>query len=108
MNNQKILGMNAACEHAKQCTYGANMSISAALVVEMAERIAELEKERDVRDLEQQAKGVEDVVLEARFKLTGKFTGEYADNILHSVCDAFQGRAQELRNKAKALKEQGE
>ena len=45
MNNQDILGMNSAYEHAKQCAYGANMSISAALVVDMAKLIAELEKE---------------------------------------------------------------
>ena len=43
MNNQEILGMKPACEHAKQCAYGANMSISAALVVAMGKRIAELE-----------------------------------------------------------------
>ncbi len=46
MNNQEILGMNSAHEHAKQCAYGANMSISAALVVDMAKRIAELEKDK--------------------------------------------------------------
>ena len=45
MNNQEILGMNSAYEHAKQCAYGANMSISAALVVDMAKRIAEIEKD---------------------------------------------------------------
>ena len=44
MNNQEIVGMNSAYEHAKQCSYGANMSISAALVVDMGKRIAELEK----------------------------------------------------------------
>ena len=44
MNNQEIVGMNLVYEHAKQCTYGANMSISATLVVDMAKRIAELEK----------------------------------------------------------------
>ena len=43
MNNQEILGMNSAHEHAKQCAYGANMSISAALVVDMVKRIAKLE-----------------------------------------------------------------
>ena len=47
MNNQDILGMNSAYEHAKQCAYGANMSISAALVVDMVKRIAELGKERE-------------------------------------------------------------
>ena len=46
MNNQEIVGMNSAYKHAKQCSYGANMSISAALIVEMVERIAELDKER--------------------------------------------------------------
>ena len=47
MNNQEIVGMNSAYKHAKQCSYGANMSISAALIVEMVERIAELEKFKD-------------------------------------------------------------
>lgn len=47
MKKEEIFGMSAAYEHAKQCTYGANMSISATLVVDMAERIAELEKDID-------------------------------------------------------------
>jgi hypothetical protein len=51
MNNQEIVGMNSAYEHAKQCAYGANMSISAALVVDMTKRIAELEKELYVREV---------------------------------------------------------
>ena len=45
MNNQEILGVDSAYEHAKQCAHGVNMSISAALVIDMAERIAELENQ---------------------------------------------------------------
>tara|TARA_R110002073_G_scaffold334223_2_gene523299 strand:- start:2074 stop:2412 length:339 start_codon:yes stop_codon:yes gene_type:complete len=45
MNNQEILGMEPAYEHACQCAYGANMSISAPLVVDMVERIVELENQ---------------------------------------------------------------
>ena len=44
MSNVEISGLKSAYKHAKQCSYGANMSISAALVVDMAKRIAELEK----------------------------------------------------------------
>ena len=53
MRDQDILGMKSASEHAKECDYGSNMFISAALVVEMADRIAELElKQRDIiRDI---------------------------------------------------------
>jgi uncharacterized coiled-coil protein SlyX len=42
MNNQDILGMDSALAAAKEMPYGANMPISAALVIEMVERIAEL------------------------------------------------------------------
>ena len=45
MSNVEISGLKSAYKHAEQCAYGANMSISAALVVDMANRIAELEKE---------------------------------------------------------------
>jgi len=44
MTDQDILGMKSASEYAKECDYGSNMFISASLVVEMTERIAELEK----------------------------------------------------------------
>ena len=44
MSNVEISGLKSAYKHAAQCAYGANMSISAALVVEVDERIAELEK----------------------------------------------------------------
>ena len=69
-------------------------------------KIAELEKERDVRDLEQQAKGLEDYV------------SKTMDNsyILHLDPEVFpqsflinlNATALRLRNQAKALKEQGE
>ena len=67
-------------------------------------KIAELEKERDVRDLEQQAKGLEDYV------------SKTMDNsyILHLDPEVFpqsflinlNATALRLRNQAKALKEQ--
>jgi hypothetical protein len=46
MNNQEILGMYSADAAAKEMPYGSNMTISAALVIEMVERIVALEKER--------------------------------------------------------------
>ena len=46
MSDQKILGMDSALAAAKEMPYRSNMTISAALVIEMAERIAELEKAR--------------------------------------------------------------
>ena len=65
----KILGMDSANAKAKKMPYCSNMTISAALVIEMANRIAELEKElshaqtmgdreQSIRDLEQRAKGI--------------------------------------------------
>jgi hypothetical protein len=45
MNNQEMIGMFSAYTAAKEMPYGSNMTISAALVVEMVERIVELEKE---------------------------------------------------------------
>ena len=108
MNNQEIVGMNSAYEHAKQCAYGANMSISAALVVDMVKRIAELEKEASntnglwvtsndlqVWKLEQQVCGIEVAV---RLNLKS-----YSDPYVIKLMN----RAAELRSQAKALKEQG-
>jgi hypothetical protein len=43
MNNQEILGMDSANAAAKEMPYGSNMTISAALVIEMVKRIVELE-----------------------------------------------------------------
>jgi hypothetical protein len=43
MNNQEILGMDSANAAAKEMPYGSNMTISAALVIEMVERITDLE-----------------------------------------------------------------
>jgi hypothetical protein len=45
MNNKEMIGMFSAYAAAKEMPYGSNMTISAALVVEMVERIIELEKE---------------------------------------------------------------
>jgi hypothetical protein len=45
MNNKEMIGMFSAYAAAKEMPYGSNMTISAALVVEMVERIVELEKE---------------------------------------------------------------
>ena len=53
--------------------------------------------------LEQQAKGVEDAASQASAKLFSKFTGEYADDILKSVCELMQKHADQLRNKAGEL-----
>jgi len=58
------------------------------------ERIAELEKERDVRDLEQQAKGIEVAV---RINLIS-YSEPYIVKLM--------ARAAELRRQAKTLKEQ--
>jgi uncharacterized coiled-coil protein SlyX len=62
---------------------------------EQQRRIAELEKERDIRDLEQQAKGIEVAV---RINLTS-YSEPYIVKLM--------ARASEIRNQAKALKEQG-
>ena len=42
----KILGADSAYAAAKEMPYCSNMSISANLVIEIVERVAELEKER--------------------------------------------------------------
>ena len=55
-------------------------------------KVAELEKERDTRDLEQQAKGVEDLARESYSGMTAVWMIAYADR---------------LKDEAKALKEQG-
>jgi hypothetical protein len=44
MNNKEMIGMFSAYAAAKEMPYGSNMTISAALVVEMVERIVELER----------------------------------------------------------------
>jgi hypothetical protein len=46
MNNKEMIGMFSAYAAAKEMPYGSNMTISAALVVEMVERIVELEKDK--------------------------------------------------------------
>ncbi len=56
MNNKEMIGMFSAYAAAKEMPYGSNMTISAALVVEMAERVVELEGElrslvRGIKDL---------------------------------------------------------
>jgi hypothetical protein len=56
MNNQEIIGMDSAHTAAKEMPYGSNMTISAALVIEMVERTVELERElsslvRGIKDL---------------------------------------------------------
>jgi hypothetical protein len=43
MNNQEILGMDSANAAAKEMPYRSNMTISAALVIEMVKRITDLE-----------------------------------------------------------------
>ncbi len=43
MKDQEIVGMGSAHTAAKEMPYGSNMTISAALVIEMDERIVELE-----------------------------------------------------------------
>ena len=62
-------------------------------------KIAELEKERDIRDLEQRADAVEDFVKVYECHKFGAHAVFYAHG---------NGVAKELRNQAKALKEQGE
>jgi hypothetical protein len=47
MNNQEMIGMFSAHTAAKEMPYGSNMTISATLVIEMVERIVELEKALD-------------------------------------------------------------
>ena len=62
----------------------------------LVERIAELEKERDIRDLEQQAIGIEDVVNECAHS---------REAIQVYVAD-LDCRVADLREQAKAIKEQ--
>ena len=45
MNNKEMIGMFSAYAAAKEMPYGSNMTISAALVIEMTKRIVELEKD---------------------------------------------------------------
>ena len=65
---------------------------------EKDKRIAELEKERDVRDLEQQAKGVYDV----------RATTGFWNLSTCSLRTHLREYEVILKNQAKALKEQGE
>ena len=46
MNNKEMIGMFSAYAAAKEMSYGSNMTISAALVIEMVKRIVELEKDK--------------------------------------------------------------
>jgi hypothetical protein len=46
MNDQEILGMDSAHTAAKEMPYGSNMTISAALVIDMVKRIVELETQQ--------------------------------------------------------------
>jgi hypothetical protein len=135
MNNKEMIGMLSAWTTAKEMPYGSNMTISAALVVEMVERIIELEaklqtaqsdkldaiaKERkrwgredlaalEIRDLEQQAKGVED----AKEYYSHKWVDEFEDvtvNIMkkgegYIYPEGLGEYSSELYNRAKALKE---
>jgi hypothetical protein len=60
MNDQEILGMDSAHTAAKEMPYGSNMTISAALVIDMVKRIVELEKALDkLIDRAQQVDGWE-------------------------------------------------
>lgn len=59
-------------------------------------RITELEKERDVRDLEQQVKGVKEALAKVKW-MGGGFLNEYL----------FEDRIHDLQTQAKELKEQG-
>ena len=68
------------------------------LLNEQVKRIAALEKERDIRDLKQQAMGIEDVVNECAHSM---------EAIQVYVAD-LDCRVADLREQAKALKEQGE
>ena len=52
MKNKEILGMDNAYKYAKEVVLK-NMWVSAPLIIEMAERIAELEKERKPLSLAQ-------------------------------------------------------
>ena len=68
-------------------------------------KIAELEKERDIRDLEQQAKGVEDAFNESSRILKSK---KYAKKAYLGIIDLTAELCEygdNLRNQAKALKE---
>ena len=64
----------------------------------MKERIAELESERDIRDLRQQAKGARKA---SELDLSEDETWNYASQFIETLAD-------DILNQAKALKEQGE
>jgi hypothetical protein len=59
------------------------------------DRFSEIKKERDIRDLEQQAKGIENAANDYTYSV---------DATMVYVADLYC-RADELRNQAKALKE---
>jgi hypothetical protein len=80
--------VDSAYAAAKEMPYGSNMSISANLVIEIVERVAELEKV----ELETVAKARKMFVVNAR-----KFG--YFDSVGHTI--------QELQSWEKSLKEQG-
>jgi hypothetical protein len=87
-------------------------------IIKQDKRIAELEKERAVRDLEQQAKGVEYFIKSEAENLQNApwFQGsiptlEYLYDVdfgISTCCRRSVDFSKQLRNKAKALKEQGE
>ena len=64
----------------------------------LQKRIAELEKERDVRDLDQRAKGIEDALND--FMHDAESTQVYVSDL--------DSRVDDLNTQAEALKEQGE
>jgi hypothetical protein len=126
MNNQEIIGMLSAWTAAKEMPYGSNMTISAALVVEMVESIVELEAQiqtaqvdklaaiaierkrwaradlvaLEILRLEQQAKGVRDFFTNHRPKISmGKSAIWEVDDVLVDGC------IEQLTTKANALKE---
>jgi hypothetical protein len=109
MKDQEILGMDSALAAAKEMPYGANMPISAALVIEMVERIVELEKEASTQKglwvtsddlqawrLEQQAKGRLDGVAYA----LNMYCTTMPPNEFPPIGEYYAGQLQ-----AKALKE---
>jgi hypothetical protein len=120
MNNQEILGMDSANAAAKEMPYRSNMTISAALVIEMVKRITDLEAylqkvqadrvndiaiERkrwakadlvalEILRLEQQAKGIIGALDDDEITQDGWISVEFLKDC---ICD--------LQFKAKALKE---
>jgi hypothetical protein len=50
MNNKVMIGMFSAYAAAKEIPYGSNMTISAALVIEMVKRITDLERSLNISE----------------------------------------------------------